>query len=114
MVLILLAAFLFILCSCDLSGHDLQFGTNVLGHYYLTSLVLPALKAAAKSLPVEDRGDVRVVNVASSGVYAYPTNDLLWNTLKDGPPRRKKIAADPMFFYVQVCGRFCWEDVLRH
>ncbi|KAF9234872.1 NAD(P)-binding protein [Melanogaster broomeanus] len=32
-------------------GYDLQFGTNVLGHFYFTKLVLPVLLSTAKSAP---------------------------------------------------------------
>jgi NAD(P)-dependent dehydrogenase (short-subunit alcohol dehydrogenase family) len=43
-------------------GFDLQLGTNHLGHFALTSEVLPALQAAAA------RGsDVRIVNLSSRG-----------------------------------------------
>lgn len=44
-------------------GHDLQFGTNVLGHFYLTQLLLPTLIASAKASP---DGISRVVNVSST------------------------------------------------
>lgn len=43
-------------------GYELQFGTNVLGHFALTSLLLPALERAA-ALP--DRPAPRIVTVAS-------------------------------------------------
>jgi retinol dehydrogenase-12 len=39
-------------------GYDLQFGTNVLGHFYFTTLVLPALLAAT-------RWNSHVVNTSS-------------------------------------------------
>ena len=46
-------------------GFELQFGTNVLGHFALTTHLFAVLRATAKSLPP---GSVRVVWVSSSGV----------------------------------------------
>ncbi len=64
-------------------GYDLQFGTNVLGHYYFTTLLLPALLAG-----VATSGDntARVVNTSSS---AHEFFALDFNTFKDGPARKK-------------------------
>ncbi|KJA17447.1 hypothetical protein HYPSUDRAFT_206169 [Hypholoma sublateritium FD-334 SS-4] len=66
-------------------GYDIQFGTNVLGHYYFTTLLLPALLAGAKSSP---DGKARVVNTASAAAMFISDIDL--NHLKDTPERRKK------------------------
>ncbi|KIK97831.1 hypothetical protein PAXRUDRAFT_9936, partial [Paxillus rubicundulus Ve08.2h10] len=63
-------------------GYDLQFGTNVLGHFYLTKLLLPILISTAKSSP---EGTVRVVNTASNG---HLLGGLEFDTFKDGPKRR--------------------------
>ncbi|RDB18051.1 hypothetical protein Hypma_000729 [Hypsizygus marmoreus] len=66
-------------------GYDLQFGTNFLGHFYFTKLLLPALISGAKS---SLDGKARVVNTASSGhVFAH---GLDFNTFKDGPKRRSQ------------------------
>ncbi|PPQ63836.1 hypothetical protein CVT24_009786 [Panaeolus cyanescens] len=66
-------------------GYDLQFGTNVLGHFYFTKLLLPQLLAGAKSSP---DGKARVVNTSSSAsLYAL---GLDFNTFKDGKARKKK------------------------
>ncbi|KAL1671576.1 hypothetical protein EV122DRAFT_226331 [Schizophyllum commune] len=75
------------------NGYDYQFGTNVLGHFYLTKLLLPALLSTAQSSP---EGIVRVVNTSSSGHAFVKTID--FNTLKDGPARRKK---NPTILYGQ-------------
>jgi len=59
-------------------GYDLQFGINVIGHYYFTRLLIPQLAAAGTS---------RVVNVSSaSHLFA---DSIHWETLKDGPSRQK-------------------------
>ncbi|KAF4610211.1 hypothetical protein D9613_010552 [Agrocybe pediades] len=65
-------------------GYDLQFGTNVLGHFYFTKLLLPALLAGAKASP---DGKARVVNTSSSG--SHLVNNLKFNTFKDTPARKR-------------------------
>ncbi|KAG1744602.1 uncharacterized protein EDB91DRAFT_1123331 [Suillus paluster] len=65
-------------------GYDLQFGTNVLGHFYFTKLVMPALIAAAAQSP---DGTARVVNTSSN---AHWLGSLDYNTFKDSPARRQK------------------------
>lgn len=65
-------------------GYDLQFGTNVLGHFYFTKLVLPTLLSTAKSSP---DGIARVVNTSSNGHWFSGLN---YDTMKDGPARRKQ------------------------
>lgn len=65
-------------------GYDLQFGTNVLGHFYFTKLLLPTLLATAKTSP---EGTVRVVNTSSN---AHWMGGLKFDTFKDGLKRRKE------------------------
>jgi len=71
-------------------GYDMQFGTNVIGHFYLTQLLLPTLIASAESSPDKH---VRVVNVASNGHWGAPIAEkggpILYDTLIDGPERTK-------------------------
>lgn len=64
-------------------GYDLQFGTNVLGHYYLTVLLMPALLAGAATSPDKT---VRVVTTSSSAHHFCSLN---FNTFKDSPARTK-------------------------
>lgn len=73
-------------------GYDLQFGTNVLGPFYLTKLLLPALLSAAKSSP---DGHARIIATASSS-HLFTT--LNFNTFKDGPARK---ASGPDILYAQ-------------
>jgi len=65
-------------------GYDLQFGTNVVGHFYFTKLVMPALLAAAAISP---DGTARVVNTSSN---AHWLSGMDYNTLRDSSFRRKK------------------------
>lgn len=64
-------------------GYDMQFGTNVLGHFYLTALLMPALLAGRDSSP---DGYVRVITTSSSAAYRYTLN---WDSFKAGAARRK-------------------------
>ncbi|KAF8483435.1 NAD(P)-binding protein [Russula ochroleuca] len=62
-------------------GFDMQFGTNVLGHFYFTKLLHPLLTVTAKNSP---QGSVRVVNVSSIGHYVVPPDGIQWSTLSPG------------------------------
>ncbi|CAE6380524.1 unnamed protein product [Rhizoctonia solani] len=61
-------------------GYDLQFGTNVLGHYFFTTLLLPTLIHTAKNSPLA-HGHARVINTSSSAVYFVPKSGITWETL---------------------------------
>jgi len=62
-------------------GFDMQFGTNVLGHFYFTKLLLPLLMVTAKNSP---KGSVRVVNLSSIGHYVVPPEGVRRSTLAPG------------------------------
>ncbi|KAG6330294.1 hypothetical protein ID866_8794 [Astraeus odoratus] len=62
-------------------GYDLQFGTHVVGHFYLTKLLLPILLSTAKS----SSKPVRVINVSSGGHWLSKLN---FDTFKDSHKRR--------------------------
>lgn len=64
-------------------GYDLQFGVNVVAHFYLTELLMPALLAGVASSP--DR-HARVVTTTSSAAYL---GKLRYDTFKDSPARLK-------------------------
>ncbi|KAG2131788.1 hypothetical protein DEU56DRAFT_739839 [Suillus clintonianus] len=68
-------------------GYDLQFGTNVLGHFYFTKLLLPTLIATAKSAP---DGKARVITTSSS---AHMLCGLNFSAFKDSPARKKMSAS---------------------
>lgn len=76
-------------------GFDLQLGTNVIGHFYLTKLLLPVLLSTAKTSP--DR-HVRVVNVASLAHAYMPVMN--FKTFKDGKTRRR-YGRIPSYLYSQ-------------
>ncbi|KAH9925604.1 NAD(P)-binding protein [Epithele typhae] len=64
-------------------GIDLQFGTNVLGHWYFTELLMPALIAAAEA---SSDHHARVITTSSSGAYS---ETLHFDTFNDGPRARR-------------------------
>ncbi|KAJ7508810.1 hypothetical protein B0H11DRAFT_1963743 [Mycena galericulata] len=73
---------------------DLPFGTNVLGPFYFTKLLTPTLlaTAAAGKKP-------RIITTASLGAQMHPQEDgINYNTLLDGPARRKQ---DAVYLYGQ-------------
>lgn len=53
-------------------GFEIQFGTNHMGHFLLTKILMPTLEDT-----VEKTGDVRIVNVASEGHQAAPCGKLV-------------------------------------
>lgn len=101
-------------CPIDMLGpddYDLQFFTNVigadltttppssklraealtprvLGPFLFTMLLVPALIAGKTTSP---DGHTRVITTSSSGSYLQTIN---WDTLKDGPVRRKMKTED--------------------
>lgn len=73
-------------------GYDLQWGTNTLGHAHFTLCLIPALLEGAKT---SSDGRSRVINLSSDAAYGSGIN---WDTLKDGPERRK---LSPLGLYFQ-------------
>jgi len=65
--------------------YDLQFGTNVIGHWLFTKLLLPVLIAATDVSPTHEKA--RVVTVSSSANYL--TKGLDFEAFVDGPGRSK-------------------------
>ncbi|KAJ7276686.1 NAD-P-binding protein [Mycena rebaudengoi] len=63
--------------------HDLQFGTNVIGHFFLTELLIPALSASQKAHNVP----ARVINTSSTGHHSAPGGTIEFASLRDGPAR---------------------------
>jgi len=71
-------------------GYDLQWGTNTLGHWYFSKLLLPLLKAGAASSP---DGKARVLHTSS---MASERAHIDFATFRDGP-KRLKAGAYPLY-----------------
>ena len=82
-------------------GYDLQFGTNVLGHYLFTTLLLPLLRAASVQTPTSP---ARVVTTSSLGHRAGVKGAIVWETLKPGEKgsvgdrARRKLGEDGLYY----------------
>ncbi|EJU00112.1 NADP-binding protein [Dacryopinax primogenitus] len=91
------------MCPMDMltkQGYDMQFGTNVLGHAYLTLRLLPLLQTTAKSF-----GQARIVTTSSNGHLGAPSGGFSYATLRDGPAR-KKLSTTSAYFQSK------WGDVV--
>ncbi|KAJ6576263.1 hypothetical protein B0H10DRAFT_2103151 [Mycena sp. CBHHK59/15] len=64
-------------------GYDLQFGTNVIGHFFLTELLIPAFTASYEHSKVP----ARVVHVSSFAHNLAPPAGIEFASLKSGPER---------------------------
>ncbi|KZT66933.1 NAD(P)-binding protein [Daedalea quercina L-15889] len=64
-------------------GFDMQFGTNVIGHFLFTELLMPALFAGVQSSPDHH---ARVITTSSSGAM-YGKID--FDAIREGPGRRR-------------------------
>lgn len=95
-------------------GHEMQFGTNHVGHFLLTTLLVPALRLGAKKLAESPKSGhwtdaigVRVVNVSSLAHGFVPDNAdpaAYWKALLDVPSQDDKTAStaikyDPYIAY---------------
>lgn len=65
-----------LLGSKDKHGHELQIGTNVLGPYLFTKLLVPILQKTAKKAPA---GSVRMTWGASAAAYFAPKNGMVFH-----------------------------------
>lgn len=64
-------------------SYDLQFGTNVLAHYLLSSLLLPALHRSTTATGTK----ARLIHTSSAGYLGAPADTVNYATLTPGPAR---------------------------
>jgi NAD(P)-dependent dehydrogenase (short-subunit alcohol dehydrogenase family) len=77
-ILILNAGIMAVPAGKTAAGQDIQLGTNHVGHFLLTKLLLPTLQRTAKEL----NPDVRVVSVSSEAWNLAPNLDTILSTEK--------------------------------
>jgi len=77
-ILVLNAGIMAVPAGKTASGQDIQLGTNHVGHFLLTKLLLPTLEKTAK----EQNTDVRVVSVSSEAWNLAPKLDTILSTEK--------------------------------
>jgi retinol dehydrogenase 12 len=60
-------------------GYEIQFGTNHVGHYLLTRLLLPLLK---KTATAAQDADVRIISLTSDAHFHPPSGGISFSTLE--------------------------------
>ncbi|KAJ6466695.1 NAD-P-binding protein [Mycena vitilis] len=82
-------------------GYDVQFGVHVLGHYFLTLLLMPTLLRTAKGEVSGTPCRVRVVSVSSDAhEMTAPKQGIVWESLQKGDaalPARKKLTGTRLY-----------------
>ncbi len=64
-------------------NYDLQFGTNVVAHYLLTRLLLPALQRSTAATGAK----ARLVHTTSAGYLGAPAEGVNYRAVVPGPER---------------------------
>ncbi|OAP56779.1 hypothetical protein AYL99_08891 [Fonsecaea erecta] len=77
-ILVLNAGIMAVPASKTAAGQEIQMGTNHVGHFLLTKLLLPTMEKTAK----EHNADVRVVSVSSEAWNMGPNLDTILSTEK--------------------------------
>ncbi|KAJ7039736.1 NAD-P-binding protein [Mycena alexandri] len=82
-------------------GYDVQFGVHVLGHYFLTQLLLPTLLRTAKGDISGSPCPVRIISVSSDAhEETAPKQGIVWESLQKGDlarPARKKLTGTRLY-----------------
>ncbi|KIK68020.1 hypothetical protein GYMLUDRAFT_36831 [Collybiopsis luxurians FD-317 M1] len=82
-------------------GYDVQFGVHVLGHYFLTLLLMPTLLRTAKGEVSGTPKPVRVVSVSSDAhEMTAPKEGIVWDSLQKGDAAmrtRKKLTGTRLY-----------------
>ncbi|KAJ6530779.1 NAD-P-binding protein [Mycena capillaripes] len=68
-------------------GYDLQFGTNTIGHYFLTELLLPALIASHE----HDSVPARIIHTSSAAHTLAPARSSFFSAVKGSLARKTAI-----------------------
>ncbi|KAJ7182579.1 NAD-P-binding protein [Mycena crocata] len=82
-------------------GYDVQFGVHVLGHYFLTILLMPTLLRTAKGELSGKPCRVRVISVSSDAhEMTAPKKGIIWESLQKGDAAlstRKKLTGTRLY-----------------
>ncbi|KAJ7285968.1 NAD-P-binding protein [Mycena rebaudengoi] len=82
-------------------GYDVQFGVHVLGHHFLTVLLMPTLLRTANGEVSGTPRRVRVISVSSDAhEMTAPKQGIVWDSLQKGDaamPARKKLTGTRLY-----------------